>query len=255
MRTEWNAAQYLIFENQRNQPIIDLLNRIRDFKPENVVDIGCGPGNSTIRVQQTFPQAKIIGIDSSEDMIARAKKEHPEISFRKEDPKNLEGTYDLLFSNACLQWIPNHQSLIPMLMDKLNPGGVFAAQFPMNGKEPLYQIIADVAADEKWGFQNIQIEYNDELTPKEYFNLLSRCSSSFQIWETKYYHNLSDHQALIEWVKGSKLRPYLAALSPEQQTVFEGEILKRVQEIYPVMNNGEVILCFNRFFIVAKGGK
>lgn len=251
MNTEWSASQYLKFEDQRNQPISDLLNRIKKFIPEYIVDIGCGPGNSTILVHHAFPNAHTTGIDSSEDMISRARKAYPNLNFSQEDVSDLRETYDMIFSNACLQWIPNHETLIPELLNKLHTGGVFAAQFPMNGKEPLFQIIEEVVSDPKWGFQNVQIDYNGTLTPNEYFNLLSGCCDSFQIWETKYYHNLPDHHALIEWIKGSKIRPYLAHLPKERQADFENEILEHTREAYPIMRNGEVVLCFNRFFIVA----
>lgn len=250
MKTEWNAAQYLRFEDQRNQPVTDLLGRIRQFSPRTAVDLGCGPGNSTIRVRQTFPDAQVVGIDSSGDMIRRAKAEHPDLRFLQQDLHELEGTYDLIFSNACLQWVPDHEHLIPQLVGQLNEGGIFAAQFPMNSQEPLYQIIAEVVAEPKWGFDKVKLDYNGMLTPHAYFDLLSSCCGSFQIWETKYYHDLADHQAMIEWVKGTKIRPYLAYLQPGQREDFENELLERAKEVYPVMKNGKVIFCFNRFFMV-----
>lgn len=141
------------FEDQRNQPISDLLNRIKKFTPEYIVDIGCGPGNSTIRVHHAFPNAHITGIDSSKDMISRARKAYPNLNISQEDVSDLHETYDMIFSNACLQWIPNHETLIPELLTRLHTGGIFAAQFPMNSKEALFQIIENVASDPKWGFQ------------------------------------------------------------------------------------------------------
>ena len=250
MKAEWNASQYLLFENQRNQPAIDLIKRISGFRPDTVADLGCGPGNSTQLLKQAFPQAKIVGIDNSEDMIGRACKEHGDLEFVKTDLHELTGQYDLLFSNACLQWVPAHETLIPELLTHLNPGGIFAAQFPMNDAEPLYQIIKAVAEEERWNFKNVEVDYNGSLTPHEYFNLLSGHCSSFQLWETRYYHNLKDHKALIEWVKGTRIRPYLSCLDTSGREAFENEILNRVRETYPVMENGEVIMCFNRFFIV-----
>lgn len=250
MKAKWNSSQYLLFENQRNQPAIDLIKRISGFRPDNIVDLGCGPGNSTQLLKQAFPQAKIVGIDNSEDMIGRACEEHRDLEFVKMDLRELTGQYDLLFSNACLQWIPAHETLMPELLAHLNPGGILAAQFPMNDAEPLYQIIKAVAEEERWNFKNVEVDYNGSLTPNEYFNLLSGHCSSFQLWETRYYHNLKDHEALIEWVKGTRIRPYLSCLDTSGREAFENEILKRVREIYPVMENGEVILCFNRFFMI-----
>ncbi|MCP1111374.1 methyltransferase domain-containing protein [Ohessyouella blattaphilus] len=247
----WNSEQYLKFENQRTQPAIDLANRIKDCTPKTVMDIGCGPGNSTNVMKRFFSNAHIVGIDNSENMIERAKAAYHDIEFRCCDVHSIEAEYDILFSNACLQWVPNHKELIPELMRRLNPNGVLAVQFPMNGEEPLYQIIKQVADNVKWGFQNVELDSHGTLTPHEYFDVLTGCSSEFQIWETKYYHNLPDHKALVEWVKGTRIRPYLSHLSEEQGVEFEQEIIEKTKEIYPIMKNGQVILCFRRFFFVA----
>lgn len=116
---DWSSSQYLKFKNQRTQPAVDLAMRVVEKRPKTVVDIGCGPGNSTAVLRRIFPDAELLGIDSSPDMIERARREHPDLQFRLCDARALEGQYDLLFSNACLQWIPDHASLIPALMDKL----------------------------------------------------------------------------------------------------------------------------------------
>lgn len=249
MKAEWSSSQYLLFEDQRNQPAIDLIKRISGSAPKTIADLGCGPGNSTDLLRQAFPQAKIVGIDNSADMIRKAREQYPALEFISQDLRELTGQYDLLFSNACLQWVPMHDTLIPELLSHLEPGGVFAAQFPMNNAEPLYQIISAVAAEARWGFQNVELDYNGALSPYEYFNILSRHCSSFQIWETRYHHAMKDHRAIIEWVKGTRIRPYLAHLDDDGKQAFEQEILERVKETYPVMENGEVIMRFNRFFM------
>ena len=248
----WNANQYLKFENQRTQPAIDLANRIRNFSPSVVLDIGCGPGNSTNIVKNFFPKANVIGIDNSSDMIKKATENYPDINFILCDAHSLKGKYDVIFSNACLQWLPDHTHLIPRLMkNHLNEGGVLAVQIPMNTEEPLFHIINEIANDPKWGFSIENLDTNETLTPNEYFDILSSCSSSFQIWETTYYHNLPDHKALVEWVKGTRIRPYLAQLNQEQKEAFENEIIEKVKEVYPIMASGEVILKFKRFFFTA----
>lgn len=250
MKAEWSSTQYLKFENQRNQPAIDLMKKIVGFEPTMIADLGCGPGNSTMLLKKNFPDARIIGIDNSENMIQRAREQYKDLEFVREDIRSLTQQYDLLFSNACLQWVPEHQTLIPELITHLNGDGVFAVQFPMNNTEPLYQIIQDVASEECWNFRNVELDYNGTLTPDEYFDLLSASCSEFQIWETKYYHNLSNHEALLEWVKGTRIRPYLAHLDEDSKVAFEQKLLNRVKEAYQVMANGEVILHFNRFFMV-----
>lgn len=138
---EWNSGLYRKFENQRTQPARDLAERIKGTNPHTVLDIGCGPGNSTAVLKAVFPCAQITGIDNSENMIQRAKSEYPDIQFELCDVHAILGRYDVLFSNACLQWVPEHRTLIPELMSKLNDGGILAVQMPMNGDEPLYKII------------------------------------------------------------------------------------------------------------------
>ena len=185
-------------------------------------------------------------------MIEKAKREHNSIRFLICGAEELIGTYDLLFSNACLQWIPSHEKLIPQLMSKLNPGGVLAVQIPMNAEEPLFRIIKDTAAEGKWNFENVHFEKNDTLLPEEYLDILSRCASNFELWETVYYHVMPCHEQLIEWVKGTRLRPYLDVLNPVQQSEFENDILLKARAAYPVMANNEVVLKFRRFFFIVQ---
>lgn len=249
--SDWNPEKYLQFKKQRTQPAIDLANRVRESDPKTIVDIGCGPGNSTAVLKSVFPYADILGIDSSENMIQKAKAEHGDLKFKRCSAEELDGFYDLLFSNACLQWIPDHEILIPRLMRNLTEDGVLAVQMPMNQNEPLFRIIREVAADPKWDFENVQLEKNDVLTPGEYFDILSACSSRFEMWETVYYHAMPSHDSLLDWVRSTRLRPYLDALNDANQAAFENEILNKVKDTYPVTQSGEVILKFRRFFFVA----
>lgn len=248
--SDWNASQYLKFKNERTQPAKDLAMRIR-IKPKTIVDIGCGPGNSTKVLRDVFPDAHVIGIDNSPNMIKRAKTEHFDMDFRLCDALSLDGRYDLLFSNACLQWMPNHDVIIPSLMDKLNDGGTFAVQVPMNEEEPLFRLIREVADEPRWSLSDIRLQPNETLTPPEYYNILSNCSTAFDMWEVKYYHVMPDHKALVDWVKGTRLRPYLDFLGADKAVAFEEEIVKRLKNLYPMMENGNVVLCFRRFFFTA----
>lgn len=248
---DWNPAQYLKFKAQRTQPAMDLAKRIMDRNPEKIIDIGCGPGNSTSVLKNLFFKADICGIDSSENMIERAKSAYPDIDFMLCDVRNISSGYDLIFSNACLQWLPDHKNLIPELMGKLNEGGVLAVQIPMNGEEPLFQIIKAVTEHPKWGFISTCFEANKTLPPHEYFDILSECSDNFNIWETVYYHNMPSHEALIEWVKSTRLKPYLEELDEESKETFLNEILEKVKKAYSITKSGEVILRFRRFFFTA----
>ncbi len=136
-------------------------------------------------------------------------------------------------------------------MGKLNDGGVLAVQVPMNGDEPLFRLIREVANEHKWGLAGVKLQPNETLTPPEYYNILSACSSAFDMWEVKYYHTMPDHQALVAWVKGTRLRPYLDYLGAEKGTEFEAEIIERSKELYPIMDDGNVVLGFRRFFFTA----
>lgn len=249
---DWNPEKYLLFKKQRTQPAIDLAARAAGCcKPQTIADIGCGPGNSTAVLKSVFPNARILGIDSSEAMIGRAKAEHPDMTFAVCRAQELTGRYDLLFSNACLQWIPDHDVLIPALMGRLNAGGVLAVQMPRNQSEPLYRIISEVAADPAWHVEHVKAQEREVPSPEEYFDILSRCSSGFELWETTYYHVLPSHEHLVEWVRATRLRPYLEALSGPEKEAFEREILNRARQAYAATESGEVVFRFRRFFFIA----
>ena len=252
--SDWNSEQYLKFKKQRTQPAVDLAKRIAADQPKNILDIGCGPGNSTAVLKERFPGAGILGVDNSENMIDKAKASYPDLDFRICDVTcelDKLDTYDVVFSNACLQWIPNHRDFIPAVFSKLNEKGVLAVQIPMNGEEPLFKIINKVIAETRWNFSDIDIETNETLLPEEYFDILSSCTESFDIWETVYYHRMPSIEAMVEWVKGTRLRPYINALDKSNARLLENEIAERAAEIYGKQKNGEIIFKFRRFFFTA----
>ena len=250
--SDWNPEKYLLFKNQRTQPARDLARRVCEREAASIVDIGCGPGNSTAILKATFPKAALLGIDSSKQMIQKARQEHPEIDFLLCGAQNLTGEYDLLFSNACLQWIPDHATLIPGLMRHLTTGGTLAVEIPMNQAEPLYEIIKETASEPRWNLEQVPLEKNEALRPEEYYDILSACSGEFELWETVYYHALPSHESLIDWVRSARLRPYLQVLSEEETREFEREILVRAKAAYAYTQAHEVILKFRRFFFTAK---
>ena len=253
--SQWNSEQYLKFKNQRTQPAVDLANKIAVKEPKNILDIGCGPGNSTAVLKQMFPRSYISGVDNSEDMIKKAKKTYPDIDFRICDvTRELDAldNYDVIFSNACLQWIPDHRKFIPMLFDKLNKNGVLAVQMPMNGQEKLFKIMNEVISEPRWNFSSMSIETNETCQPEEYFDILSSCTDNFDIWETVYYHNMPSVEAMVEWIKGTRLRPYLNDLDKTEAGELEKEITKRAADVYDIQKNGEIIFRFRRFFFTAE---
>lgn len=249
--SDWDSDLYLKFKQQRTQPALDLVKRIENHNFSSIADLGCGPGNSTSVLKSFFPNAQLIGIDNSVNMIEKAKNTYPDIEFRLGDILNLNEKYDLIFSNACLQWIPNHNSLLPHLIEQLNDNGVLAVQIPINRNEPLFRIIKETAEQSDFDFSKAYFESNDVLSPNEYYEILSMCASSFDIWETVYYHEMPSHESLIDWVRSTRLKPYLECLNENDKKIFEAELLKKVKEQYRVMKNGNVILKFRRLFFVA----
>ena len=253
--SHWNAAQYLKFQKERTQPAIDLANRIPLSSPESILDIGCGPGNSTQVLADRFPHGKILGIDNSQDMIAAARSQYPELEFALCDAgsslSSLGKKFDLVFSNACIQWIPNHPALLSEMMKLLNPGGVMAVQTPMNYEEPIHRIIATLAESGQWKEKigNPRIFYN--LTPGGYFDLLSDISSDFTLWNTTYFHRMPSHESIMEWYKGTGLRPYLNALEGQDREDFERQVFHEVSKAYPKQKNGEIIFRFPRLIFMA----
>lgn len=252
---DWNAEQYLKFEQERTLPSKDLIQRIALDAPQRIIDIGCGPGNSTAALYARFPRAWIMGIDNSPAMIETAAAQYPHLHFQLCDAAcgfdGLGSAFDLVFSNACIQWVPDHPALLRNMMGLLRPGGVLAVQTPMNYAEPIHQIIGEVAGSARWKkyFDSPRIFYN--LKPAAYFDLLSEIASDFQMWTTTYYHRMPSHQSIMEWYRGTGLRPYLNALDREQRACFEAEIFREVQKAYPVQANGEVIFRFPRLFFTA----
>ena len=149
---DWNSDQYAKFLSERTQPSTDLINRIK-IEPNTILDIGCGPGNSTRKLFDRFPDAKIFGIDSSENMLKKARQNYPDIEFEKcSVPEGLDEikNVDLIFSNACLHWIPNHKALLPKLINKLNDNGILAVQMPLVQYADFYKILNELVSESKW---------------------------------------------------------------------------------------------------------
>lgn len=199
---------------------------MQDLEVESIIDLGCGPGNSTAILKKYFKHAHITGLDYSSNMIQKAKENYPDLNFVQGNVQDFSGSYDLIFSNACLQWVDHHETLIPYLINHLNKGGTLAVQIPINHEEPLYQIIKEVANNPKWHFDQLKSHAYD-ISSKFYYTLLSTYTNEFDMWETIYYHPLPSHQALLDWIKGTSIRPYLDALPLDEQKQFQTEILAK----------------------------
>lgn len=237
------------FGKERTQPSLDLINRIKNLKPNNILDIGCGPGNSTFALYENFPNAKILGVDSSGNMLERAKEKYPNLQFEKcFVPDELgEENYDLIFSNACIHWIPNHKYLITEIVKKLNNGGVLAVQIPLIQEAPFYKTLFEMVKKEKWNKLSSVHNFHN-LLPNEYYDLFSTLDCDFQIWQTTYYHIVQSQEGVIEWYKGSGLRPYLELLEEEKKAEFLAELKEKLKVLFPTQQDGNVILKMPRLF-------
>lgn len=254
--SEWDSKQYLKFEQERTQPAIDLVNRIEYENPMKIIDIGCGPGNSTNVLAKKFPNASILGIDLSENMLEQAKKNYPQLDFKVGDVSkclgDLGNDFDIVFSNACIQWVPNHHEILKQMMNILKPQGILAVQTPMNFEEPVHKIMNQLADSDRWKkyFPTKRVIYN--LEKREYFDILSEIASEFTMWETNYFNKLESHGAVIDWCRGTGLKPYLDALPEEEKLLFEQDLYNQVVEHYSLQKNGQVIYSQPRFFFIAK---
>lgn len=252
----WSAKQYSKFEDERNRPIRDLLAQVPNTRVATAADIGCGPGNSTELLQQQYPQAQIVGMDSSSDMIDAARKRLPQVTFEVDDIAAWRsgGGYDVILANAALQWVPDHAALLPMLLGKLAPGGSLAVQTPDNLDEPAHRLMRDVASDSAWAHKltNASQSRESRRSAAWYYQLLTDRGADVNVWRTVYYHPLKGGAAaVVEWFKGSALRPFLAPLNDAERAAFLKRYEALIADAYPALADGTVILPFPRLFYVA----
>jgi trans-aconitate 2-methyltransferase len=254
----WDPGQYLRFGDERSRPFFELTAQIRAEHPGLVVDLGCGPGQLTAELARRWPQAEVRGLDSSAEMIdaaaGRADEAGPRLSFALGDLHDWrpEGPVDVIVSNAVLQWVPDHEALLPGWVAALSPGGWLAFQVPANFGEPSHAIMREVAAASRWRSLLADVKLNRQSAdPAGYVDQLSQAGCVVNAWETTYLHVLPGEDPVLEWYKGSGLRPVLAALTPDQAGAFLAEYGARLREAYPRHPYGTV-LPFRRVFVVAQ---
>nr|WP_239007157.1 trans-aconitate 2-methyltransferase [Burkholderia diffusa] len=250
------ANQYVRFEDERTRPVRDLLAAVPGTRIHTAIDIGCGPGNSTEALIARAPDATVRGIDASPDMIAAARKRLPALRFDLADVSAWDdpGGYDLILSNAVLQWVPAHDTLFPSLVGRLAPGGHLAVQMPDNLDEPAHRLMREVAAGGRWADKLKGAARTERFDARYYYALLSPLCSRVDVWRTTYYHPLrGGADAVVEWFKGSALRPFLAALDESERDAFVARYRDALAgpDGYPLLDDGTVLLPFPRLFIVA----
>jgi len=253
---DWNAGQYLKFEDERTRPAADLLRRVPLDSVRRAADIGCGPGNSTELIVNRYPDAGVLGLDNSPDMLAKARKRLPGVTFEEAEISAWEPDerFDLILANAVLQWLPDHPALLPRLVSLLSQGGCLAVQMPNNLDEPSHRIMEQVARSGPWAGKLARASQARETLGsfEEYYTWLQQTGCSVDIWQTTYVHPLAGAGAIAEWFKSTGLKPYLDPLSPEERSDYLDIYQAEIAKAYPVQPDGRVLLRFPRLFFVAQ---
>jgi trans-aconitate 2-methyltransferase len=256
----WDPAQYLRFGDQRSRPFFDLTSRILAPAPALVADLGCGPGQLTAALADRWPAARVHGIDSDPEMIAAARRlpgADGRLTFEQADLHDWKPArpVDVIVSNAVLQWVPGHLDLLARwAADALAPGGYLAVQLPGNAAQPSQVILRELAASARWRSRLAGAALNQQDgDPAQYADRLLRAGCQVDAWETTYLHILPGPDPVLEWYKGSALRPVLAALEPAAAAEFLAEYGTRLRAAYPAAPYG-TILPFRRLFAVARRG-
>ena len=253
----WDPAQYLKFAGPRLRPAIDLLQRIDIESSATVYDLGAGAGNVTRLIAARWPQARIIGVDGSAEMLAKAAAENPQIEWHQADLATWrpQQPAELIYSNAALHWLDGHERLFPALLAGLAPKGVLAVQIPRNFGAPSHTLITEAARSGPWR-QRLEplLRPAPVAEPEFYYDLLAPRAASLEIWETEYLQVLEGENPVKEWTKGTWLSPLLAALDEPDRRKFEAAYAARVAAAYPPRGDGKTLFPFRRMFLIAIAG-
>ncbi|WP_193611275.1 trans-aconitate 2-methyltransferase [Nocardioides lijunqiniae] len=250
----WDPDRYLTYADERGRPFVELLGRVDASAPGRVVDLGCGPGNLTALLGRRWPDAHVVGVDSSEEMIRAAREAQPDAHFEVGDVRTWqppEGGVDVLVSNATLQWVPGHLELLPQLVDAVRPGGWLAFQVPGNFDEPSHTLRAALAGEAPYAPHVQGIATPASHDPVVYLDRLAALGCEVDAWETTYLHVLTGEDPVFTWVSATGARPTLQALPDDLRPDFEAEFKRRLREAYPA-RDGRVVLPFRRIFVVAR---
>ena len=251
----WSPDQYLRFAQPRFRPAQDLLARVELDAPHRVYDLGCGAGNVTQLLAARWPQARIVGIDSSAEMIAEAAKTPGRIVWQQRSIADWtpESPADVIFTNAALHWLPAHEKLFPHLMAQLAPGGVLAAQMPRNFGAPSHTSIWQTVDVRDWGTRFEHISRQSPTGEAQfYYDLVAPQADAIDLWESEYVQVLQGKDPVKEWTKGTWLKQFLDALDPVLQAEFEADYARRVAVAYPTRPDGKTLFPFRRLFMVVR---
>lgn len=249
----WDPDRYLAYGDERGRPFVDLLSRVPDESPQDVIDLGCGPGNLTTLLGQRWPGATVTGVDSSPAMIEAAQRSGGGVRYVLGDLRDFQPHHqvDVLVSNAALQWVPDHVELLPRLVGWLRPGGWLAFQVPGNFAEPSHTLRRRLAAEPPYAEHTRDLDAPDAHDAATYLQALAGLGCAVDAWETTYLHVLHGPDPVFAWVSGTGARPTLQALPPGLRARFEDTLKSRLRAAYPETPAG-VVMPFRRVFAVAQ---
>ena len=250
---DWSPSLYTRFEDERTRPARDLVAQVPLTQARKIVDMGCGPGNSTELLVERWPDADTTGLDSSPAMLEDARKRLPKSHFALADAATWipEAGTDLVFANAIYQWVPNHLEVLPKVLAAMGEGGVLAVQMPDNIAEPSHQLMREVAASGPWASRLANAPRSPLPPPRTYYDALKPHARDVDIWHIAYNHVLDGPDAVVDWVRSTGLKPFIDPLGPEEQAQFLARYRARIAEAYPPAADGKVLLRFPRLFIIA----
>ena len=251
----WDPERYLVYSDERGRPFVDLLHRIGATSPQRVVDLGCGPGNMTALLAARWPEAEVLGVDSSPEMVDRARAGGFDgVRFEVGDvrtwqPESADGT-DVLVSNATYQWVPGHLDLMARLVGHVRSAGWFAFQVPGNHDAPSHVLLRALAADPRFASHAEGVSRPHSHDPAVYAGVLRDLGLVVDAWETTYLHLLHGEDSVFTWISGTGARPVLASMPDGLRDTFTTEYQALLREAYPPGPHGTV-LPFRRVFVVA----
>jgi trans-aconitate 2-methyltransferase len=255
---KWDPSKYVEFGNHRDRPFHDLVARVRADEPRTVIDLGCGPGNLTATLVDRWPEARVVGLDSSEEMLLKAqslREQSGRLTFQLGDVTQWvpDADTDVVVTNAVLQWIPGHQEMLAGWLRVLKPGAWFAMQVPGNFTSPSHTLMRQLAESPRWSTRLGGVLRHDGAvgSPADYLGIMLDAGCAADAWETTYQQVLQGEDPVLEWVRGTGLRPILAALTPVEASEFEAEYSALLREAYPSTIHGTVYP-FRRVFAVAQ---
>jgi trans-aconitate 2-methyltransferase len=257
----WQPAQYLQYAGERLRPAVDLLARIALDHPRTIVDLGCGAGNVTRLLEERWPEARVVGVDSSPEMLDEARAataNDPRCRFVTADLATWQpdAPVDLVYSNAALHWLPDHAALFARIAGMVAPGGVLAVQMPDNFREPSHMTIADIARSARWRTKLGSIVREPPVAaPADYLSWLAPLMTGVDVWLTEYLQVLppraDGEHPVASWTKGTWLVPFMAALDERERAEFLREYMRQLTVAYPPRDDGSTLFPFRRLFIVA----